>query len=94
MFAGHFGPILPARKQIRAALQPNAVPDVVSENNVVSRHDALRDQFRKSDQILFVRREKIVRVAAEDELIAGMAVVELDNAVEPWRQCGSGTHSI
>ena len=43
MFADRFGAILPAREEIRAAFDANSVPDVVSENDVVTRHDALRD---------------------------------------------------
>jgi hypothetical protein len=59
----------------------------------------LRDQLGKREQI-FVRAgsggggEEIVRVAREDELVAGMAVVKIDNAIQPWGQWGCGAHSF
>lgn len=94
MFAGEFGTVRPAGEEVAAALDANAIPDVVSEDDVVTRDDALGDELREGGQVLFIGREEIVGVAGEDELIAGMAVVEIDNAMEPRRQSGSGAHSF
>ena len=88
MFADGFGAILPAREKICAAFDANAVSDIVSENDVVTRNDALRDQFGKGEEIFFGAGKKIVGVAGEDELIARMAVVEIDDAIQPCGQCG------
>ena len=94
MFADGFGAILPACEEIRAAFDANAVPDIVSENDVVTRDDALRDQLGKGEEIFFGAGKKIVGVAGEDELVARMAVIEIDDAIQPGGQCGCVAHSF
>lgn len=92
MFRGGFGPFVKASEKFRAALDANAVTDVVSEDDVVAGDDARRNELRERDELLVGSWEKIVGVAREDELVARMAVVEIDNAIEPCGQFRIRSH--
>lgn len=94
MFGGGFGAFVEAREEFRAAFDADAITDVVSEDDVVARHDALGDELRERDELLVGSWKKIVGVAREDELVAGVAVVEIDNAIEPWGKSGMRARSF
>ena len=94
MFGGGFGAFVEAGEEFCAAFDADAITDVVSEDDVVARDDALGDELRERDKLLVGSGEEVVGVAREDELIAGMAVVEIDNAIQPWGKSGMRARSF
>ena len=84
VFSRDAGAVVPFGEKFGAALDAQAVADVVTENDVESRDDAVGDQFGKGMQIILIGGGKeVVRVAGDDELVPGVAVVEVDNAIDP-----------
>ena len=54
VFADRFGTILPAGEKIGPAFDPDAIPDIVGEDDVVAGHDALSDELRKSGKVFLI----------------------------------------
>ena len=84
VFSGGAGAVVPLGEEFSAAFDAEAIADVVAENDVEARDDAVADQFGECVEIVLIGgREEIVRISGDDELVAGMAVVEIDNAINP-----------
>ena len=84
IFAGGAGAFVPFGEEFSAAFDTEAVADVVAEDDVEARNDAVADQLRERVKIVLIGGGKeVVRVAGDDELVAGMTVIEIDNAIDP-----------
>ncbi len=89
--SGGSSALIPLGEEFGAAFDAQAVADVVAENDVVARDDAVGDELGKGPEIGFVvGREEVVGIAGDDELVAGMAVVEVDDAGDPGGGAGVG----
>ena len=84
MFTRGFRFFIPFSKNLATAFDLDAISNIIAENDVETRDDGLLNQFWKGDKLAGIGSKKQnVDVSGENELIARVTVVVINNPGEP-----------